>query len=141
MKNQIQMEQFYNHPITAVWHAITDAKALSDWFIEADFQAKVGYAYKFRHDETVISGSVQEAVAPNRLVYTWRVDDIPVDTVVAWDLTEKDGGTLLKLAHTGIDQYGNSAPDMFKNFDEGWVNVVSELAKFLGKQETDVQRV
>lgn len=134
MKDIIQKEHFYNHPIERVWKAISDAAEISSWFLKADFRAEEGYNYKFTHEDTVISGEVNRANPVHHLEYTWVVGKTNVETLVKWVLEEKDGGTLLKLEHSGISNYdGETAVKMFESFRDGWQMCVDNLEKFLKK--------
>lgn len=128
----IELEHLYAHPIHTVWEAISNQEAISKWFIQADFQPEVGYAYTFTHESTVIKGRVLEAHPPSSLVYSWIVAG--VETTVSWQLKEAEGGTRLTLLHTGIEQYGDSAVKMFGSFNEGWQHCITELASFLEPQ-------
>lgn len=133
MKNSIHKEQFYNHPIEEVWHAISDEKAISTWFITANFKPEVGFKLKFTHEPsgTVVSGTVLEVHKPNTLVYTWIVNDTKVETTVKWMLREESGGTLLVLEHHGFADYKDTAVEMFESSVKGWEACLAELEKHL----------
>ena len=129
--NTIKTERHYSHSLQKVWEAISEAEEISAWFIKADFKAETGYQYTFTHENTVISGKVLEVDPPKKLTYTWIVSGTEVETTVTWELEEKDGGTLLKLEHTGIEGYGPAAETFFNNFKGGWENCFNELEKHL----------
>ncbi|MCI5056661.1 MAG: SRPBCC domain-containing protein [Flavobacteriales bacterium] len=138
MKDLIQKEHQFSHPIGDVWNAISKAEEISKWFIPADFKAEPGYAYKFSHTDensgncTNITGKVLEANPVNRLVYTWMVEGMDIETTVTWNLEENDKGTLLTLEHSGISNFpGETAVKMFESFDGGWNNCIVELDKYL----------
>lgn len=129
--NTIKTERYYSHSLQKVWEAISKAEEISAWFIKADFKAETGYQYTFTHENTVISGKVLEVDPPKKLIYTWIVSGTEVETTVTWELEEKEGGTLLKLEHTGIEGYGPAAETFFNNFKGGWENCFNELEKYL----------
>ncbi|MEM7187325.1 MAG: SRPBCC domain-containing protein [Bacteroidota bacterium] len=137
MKDQITKEQFYPHPISAVWNAITLADQLTAWFIKADFKAEVGYQYTFTssgEDCTEITGEVKKAT-PYTLEYTWIVAETNVETIVRWTLREQGEGTELHLEHSGIAGYGgDTAVKMFESFNGGWENCVNLLLGYLKEQ-------
>lgn len=135
MKDIIQKEHHFNHPINTVWDAITKAEEISAWFIQADFKAEVGYEYTFTHEDTTIKGKVLEANPVTHLTYTWIVGDPNTITTVKWVLEEVEGGTKLFLEHSGISTYPseNMATAMFENFTNGWANCINQLDKFLNK--------
>lgn len=133
MKTEIALERYYDHPIEAVWTAISEGGAISEWFIQADFKPEVGYPYKFRHESTVVSGEVLEVEPPTRLVYTWKVGAMPAITTVRWHLTKQGEGTHLLLEHVGFENYEDSALEMFNSSEQGWQTVIEELEQYLAK--------
>jgi uncharacterized protein YndB with AHSA1/START domain len=137
MKDQIIKEQFFPHPISKVWSAITLAEEISTWFIKADFKAEKGYKYTFSstgEDCTQITGVVKQA-DPYTLVYTWVVAGTNVETTVKWSLKEANEGTQLYLEHSGIAAYGgDTAVKMFDSFSGGWTHCVNDLSAYLKSQ-------
>ena len=113
MKDKITKEKYYNHHINDVWKAISSADEISSWLLKADFKAEPGYKYTFAHEKisddgqcstTIINGTVLKVEPVYHLTYTWIVDGV-TETTVQWTLQEEEGGTLLKLEHTGISNY------------------------------------
>ena len=137
MKDVIIKEHVVKHPIDRVWNAISKNEEISTWFIKADFKAEEGYYYTFKSEGencTEINGIIKEA-KPYTLVYTWIVKSTNVETTVKWQLKETEGGTALYLEHSGISNYsGETAVQIFSNFNGGWDNCVSELTKYLTKE-------
>lgn len=133
MNDTIRKEQFYPHPIKAVWEAISNEAEITAWFIKADFKPEKGYRYTFTHEKTVVRGEVLVAEPVHTLVYTWVVGDPNTITTVKWFLREKDGGTHLTLEHSGISGYPTAelATTMFTNFNGGWDHCLSGLMKHL----------
>jgi len=135
MKDVIKKEQLFNHPIDAVWNAISNAEEISTWFIKADFKAENGYKYTFTSSEehgcTSITGEVKKS-DPYTLVYTWIVENTDAVTTVKWQLEPSEGGTKLYLEHSGISNYaGDTAVAMFNSFNGGWDNCMNELTTYL----------
>ncbi|EZH75566.1 hypothetical protein ATO12_01925 [Aquimarina atlantica] len=134
MKDVIIKERILNHPIDKVWNAITNAKEISTWFIEADFKAEKGYQYTFNASGgecSPIKGEVKRA-NPYTLVYSWIVTENPLETTVKWVLEEVEEGTKLYLEHSGISGYkGETAVEMFNSFNGGWDNCISGLTDYL----------
>lgn len=139
MKRTISKEHFYSHEINQVWAAISQGDLISKWFIKADFNAVVGYQYTFTHENTKIKGEVLKADPVYELVYTWVVSGTEAITTVAWKLKEQDGGTLLILEHSGIENYPeSSAVQMFTSFDQGWNHCLEELSAYLSDAKAKV---
>ncbi len=131
MDARIELTKTYKHEIGAVWSAISEAAEISEWFIKADFEAKVGYDYTFTHEDTTITGTILASQPPTELVYTWVLGG--VSTTVRWTLSASSEGTLVTLIHDGIDAYGDSAATMFGHFEKGWTSCTDELTKYLSK--------
>jgi len=135
MSKVISKDRFYAHPIEKVWEAISNEKAISAWFIQAQFKPEVGYSYTFTREDTVISGEVLEVSPVTRLVYTWKVNGTEAVTTVAWTLKTQDNGTLLQIEHTGIEKYPDeAAPKMFESFSAGWTGCMEGLFKYLANE-------
>ena len=134
MKDIITKEKIFKHPIDTVWNAISNAKELSTWFIQADFKAEKGYQYTFTSDEdgcVPITGEVKNA-DPYTLVYTWIVEGTNAETTVSWTLESIPEGTKLLLEHSGISKYeGETAVTMFESFNGGWDNCTDKLMSYL----------
>ncbi len=135
MKDVITKEKVFHHPIDTIWNAISQAKEISTWFIQADFKAEKGYQYTFTASEEkgclTITGEVKES-NPYVLVYTWIVENTDVETTVSWRLESLDGGTKLYLEHSGISNYaGDTAIAMFESFNGGWDGCISQLSDYL----------
>jgi uncharacterized protein YndB with AHSA1/START domain len=118
-----------------VWRALTDPKLLEAWLMPNDIRAEVGHRFNLRAQpvagwDGVVHCEILEVIPGRRLVYAWRggSDTVqgygqPLDTVVTWELTPAaNGGTLLRLEHSGFD------PDSFafKMMGQGWRGKVAE---------------
>ncbi len=131
-KQIIEMEHLYAHAIQDVWNAISRAEEISKWFIQADFEPRVGYDYTFTHESSIIKGTVMQVDPPRLLVYSWKVSG--VETTVTWQLEEADEGTRLRLVHSGIEKHGEHAAKMLASFTGGWEHCISELEEYLTPQ-------
>ena len=142
MKDVIIIEHVLNHPIDAVWKAISTGEEISAWFISADFKPELGYQYTFTASEEkgclTIKGEVKIA-SPYKLAYTWIVEGTTAETTVTWNLEEVENGTKLVLEHSGISNYSNEETiiAMFESFSGGWADCISSLSKYL-KEEVNV---
>lgn len=134
MKDQISKERVLKHEINTVWNAISNGEELSVWFVQADFKPEVGYRYTFTSKEencSKIIGIVKEAT-PYTLTYSWIVEGTNVETEVKWVLEPVKEGTKIYIEHSGISKYsGETALQMFTNFDGGWDKCVNDLSRYL----------
>ncbi len=125
----IEVEYGLDEAPARVWRALTDPHLLGAWLMPNDIRAEVGHRFTFRAQPTqewdgVVYCEVLEVETHRRLVYAWRGGSHnqhkrghELDTVVTWTLTQTaEGGTTLKLLHSGFD------PDSFafKTMGQGW---------------------
>jgi uncharacterized protein YndB with AHSA1/START domain len=77
-------------------------------------------------------GEIVEYDPPRILAYTWVAnwhDDKSRKTVVRWELAPKDGGTLVKVTHSGLAQENATR----KDYVSGWPGVLEQLKQYLEK--------
>jgi uncharacterized protein YndB with AHSA1/START domain len=117
MAKPIRKEAFYPHPPNKVWVALTDRRALAEWLMPNDFEARVGHKFRFQVDPMPGCGhltmcEVLEVDPPRKLVWSW----LPIDekrphrhgtkpSTVTWTLSPESGGTRLTLVHEGLEVY------------------------------------
>ena len=134
-------------PAGRIFQALTDASELQQWFGSAEcpvkfwkMDARAGghYSYKTEAGSVVVNnvrefechGDILECDPPRLLVYTWIAnwhDDKSATTVVRWELTPKQGGTHVKVTHSGLAHL----PVARKDYGGGWPGVVEMLKKFV----------
>jgi uncharacterized protein YndB with AHSA1/START domain len=76
------------------------------------------------------SGEILEFDPPRVLAYTWIANwhaDKSRTTVVRWELSAKDGGTLVKVTHSGLVQEEVARND----YQGGWPGVVERLKEYI----------
>jgi uncharacterized protein YndB with AHSA1/START domain len=110
MKRDLRIERTYAHSPERVWRALTDPRALAEWLMANDFEARVGHTFQFRDRprgpwDGIVHCEVVECEAPRRLAYTWR-GNTGLDTRVTWTLEPAGAGTRLTLEHTGFEGFG-----------------------------------
>lgn len=140
MKRDVKMEVFYNHPPERVWRALTDKEALSEWLMETDFEPRVGAKYLMRSKpmgnwDGTVRGEVLEAEPPRRLVYTWKGGGSERPTMtVTWLLQPENGGTRLRLEHTGFVGVGGFLLSFMMG--SGWKKMLrTKVPNILGRYE------
>ena len=134
-------------PPARIFHALTDAGELARWFTNPDcpvktwqMDARVGgrYSYSTESGSVVVNGvrafqchgEILEYDPPRLLAYTWIAnwhDDTNARTVVRWELTSAQGGTRVKVTHSGLA----TMPVARKDYSGGWSGVVEMLKTFV----------
>ncbi|MGA2103540.1 MAG: SRPBCC domain-containing protein [Candidatus Sulfotelmatobacter sp.] len=136
-----------NAPAERIFKALTDAAELKRWFTNPEcpvkswqMDARVGGSYSYATEKGSIvvngvsefkcQGEILECDPPRVLVYTWSAswhDDTSKRTVVRWELAPKQGGTHVKVTHSGLA----SLPIARKDYSGGWPGVVEMLKNFV----------
>lgn len=126
---KLNYERTYPHPVHAVWQALTDPRAIRQWWLDTDFEPVAGRRFFFKDKaqgtwDGMVQGQVLE-VQPERLVrFTWKGGG--ADTVVTYQLEPTgDGGTRLRLQHDGFKGLGGLFLRAMLGF--GWSDFVGKL--------------
>jgi uncharacterized protein YndB with AHSA1/START domain len=137
----IVVERLMPHPPARIWRALTSAPLIAEWLMKNDFKPHVGHRFNFR--ATPIPGmwngctdcEVFEVDEPRRLVYSWDASgeeaEAGLKSIVTWTLTPRDGGTLVRMEHSGFrpeDEGGRQA------MGGGWPGIVAGLERVAGEQ-------
>ncbi|MES2959304.1 MAG: SRPBCC domain-containing protein [Pseudomonadota bacterium] len=141
---QIVVDEVFPHAPETIWSALTTGELIGRWLmVPTGFAPVRGKRFTFQTKpagawDGVIQCEVLEAVANQRLAYAWRSGDTgnvgygsPLDTVVTWTLTLVDGGTRLRLVHSGFVTPKNDSA--FKTMSGGWPKVVQSIGSIAGE--------
>ena len=78
------------------------------------------------------AGEITEFDPPRVLAYSWNANwhaQALHQTVVRWELSPKDGGTIVKVTHSGLAQEAVARQD----YQGGWPGVMERLKAYLEK--------
>lgn len=146
-RDAIRLEITYPHPIARVWQALTDSAALARWLMPNDFAPVVGHQFTFREVNPrgwrgVVDCRVVALDPPRRVAYTWQGAPGLPETLVAFTLTEADGGTRLRLEHSGFAAGGPAGITIRDILAQGWdSNLLREtLPALLDQLATEATR-
>lgn len=139
----VTAERDFDHPIEAVWRAMTDSEWLAVWFFPNDIEPVAGHKF------TIWSRPIERwdgefkcqvlTVEPNAMLrFSWSGGHEELkgfgrymDTVMTWTLSPLDnGGTHFAFVQEGID----TAPEADVVFDimtKGATSVLNSLTKRL----------
>jgi uncharacterized protein YndB with AHSA1/START domain len=134
----ITMEREMRHPPEQVWRALTQGALIAEWLMETDFQATVGYRFRFRGTpqpnwDGIVEGEVLEVVPHKRLSYTWNAsgeNGTDLRTVVTWTLTPTNGGTHVRMEQTGFRPENEHG---YRGASYGWQQLIASLERVLDR--------
>jgi uncharacterized protein YndB with AHSA1/START domain len=140
----IVVDEVFPHAAEAIWRTLTAAELIGRWLMEPKgFEPVEGKAFTFQTTpggawDGVIHCKVLE-VAPNRrLSFAWKGGHesnvgygAPLDTVVTWSLTPVEGGTRVRLVHSGFVRPRNDSA--FETMGKGWTTVIKRLDALAGE--------
>lgn len=140
---EIVVDEVFPHAPETIWKTLTTGDLIDRWLMKsAGFTPVVGTHFTLQTTpagawDGVIHCEVLEVIPNQRLVYSWKGgDDANVDygsrldTVVTWTLSRVDGGTRLRVVHSGFVLPRNATA--FRNLSEGWKTVVGRIGAISG---------
>src|SRR6516164_6022672 len=119
-------------PPATVFAFLTDPEKILSWMgAEVTTEAHPGGLYLLKGVGGARArrarGAFREVVPVHRLAYSfgWEGDEEvpPESSLIEIDLTEKDGGTLLRMTQTGLPN-----PQQCANHARGWAHYLDRLA-------------
>jgi uncharacterized protein YndB with AHSA1/START domain len=118
-------------PPATVFAFLTDPEKILSWMgAEAATEAHPGGLYLVKgvgNNASVARGAFREVVPVHRLAYSFGWDGNeempPGSSLVEIDLIDRDGGTLLRMTHSGLPNAEQCA-----NHDRGWTHYLGRLA-------------
>lgn len=141
---QIELDELFPHAPETIWKTLTTGELIGRWLMApTGFEPVKGKRFTFQTKpagawDGVIHCEVLEAIPNERLAYAWKSGDegnvgygSPLDTVVTWTLTQVDGGTRLRLVHSGFVMPKNDTA--FKSMSGGWTKVIQSVGNIAGE--------
>ena len=132
----IVSEQTYGAPAATAWQAITDAAQMRRWFFEPmqEFAPQVGFETEFVvHSDGVDyvhQWRVLEVMSQEKIVYGWKYEGIPGDSIVKWELSKTEDGTLLRVSHAVVEAFPQDDPVFSRESgQDGWDYFLGESLK------------
>jgi len=143
-KLSLEIKRLIKAPRDRVYAAWTDPAQLKQWFgpenVQThDFIAEVRVGGKFRWDLTssegermAVGGEYHELRPGRKIVFTWQWEDDEAwennVSVVTVELTDRDGGTELRLTHERLPNEASR-----DGHTRGWNSALDKLDKFVSK--------
>ena len=126
----VQRETRIAAPRASVFAFLTDPEKIVQWMgSEAVTETHPGGLYLLKGvGSATARGTFREVVPVHRLAYSfgWEGNDEvpPGSGLIEIDLIEQDGGTLLRMTHSGLPSAEHQA-----NHGKGWTHYIERLAK------------
>jgi uncharacterized protein YndB with AHSA1/START domain len=127
------IEKVFAHSPEKLWRALTENQLIAQWLMKNDFEPVVGRKFQFRSEpvpnwDGVIDCEVLIVEHLKQLSYRWS--SMGLDSVVLWTLTPAEGGTHVRMEHSG---FGPDQQRAYQGAKYGW-------QKFLGVMEQVLAR-
>jgi uncharacterized protein YndB with AHSA1/START domain len=126
---ELTKEIWIDAPPDKVYGYLVEPELTVRWFGDESWnEPQAGGLYRVSVRGNVVRGEFVELDPGRRVVYTWGWEDAgqvhqPGTTTVEWDLESVDGGTRVRLRHTGLTD-GEA-----ESHGQGWDHFVPELAR------------
>ena len=143
--HDIEIEEVLPHSPGKVWRALTSGALMARWLMPpSGFEPVEGNRFTFQTTpagewDGTIRCEVLEVIEGERFAFAWRGGHIAnegygslLDTVVTFTLAPSDGGTRLRLVHSGFVVDRNRVA--YTNMSQGWPKVVSSLGEVAGEE-------
>ena len=145
--DRIEKQVVLRAPRSAVWRAISDAKAFGEWFgVDLDGAIAPGVTVRGRVTnkgyEHVPFAMTVETVEPERqLAWRWH-PDAPIEpeldysseptTLVTFTLDDVPEGTMLTVVESGFGAiHPSRRTASYRGNDEGWTGQMENIARYL----------
>src|SRR3954447_11830550 len=134
----VQRETHIAAPPSTVFAFLTDPEKIVSWMgAEAQTEMHPGglYLLKGVNGRSTARGTFREVVPVHRLAYSfgWEGDEEvpPGSGLIEIDLIEHDGGTLLRMTHSGLPSAAHQA-----SHAKGWIHYIARLTKVAAGQDS-----
>jgi len=142
----ILVEEVFPHAAETIWKTLTDGALMGRWLMmqPTGYEAVPGNRFTYQTTpagpwDGVIHCEVLEVRPSERLSYSWRGGHDSnaeygsrLDTVVTFTLSKADGGTKLRVVHSGFITPKNDSA--YRNMSGGWKKVVGRIGMVSDEQ-------
>lgn len=140
----IVVDEVFPHTPEMLWTTLTTPELMGRWLMEpTGFEPIKGTCFTYQTTpagewDGIIQCEVLEVIPNQRLVYTWKGGHAAnteygarLETVVTWTLAKVEGGTRLRLVHSGFVSPTNDYA--FRNMSQGWPKVLRKIDAITGE--------
>jgi uncharacterized protein YndB with AHSA1/START domain len=127
--HSVVIEKEMPYPSEKIWRALTEGSLIKEWLMDNDFQPVVGHGFQFRSTPVpnwngVIDSEVLVVEPHTKLSYRWGA--LGLESVVVWTLVTTNGGTLVRMEHSGFASDQDAA---YKGAKYGWQKFMGGLER------------
>ena len=146
-RHEIVVDEVFPHRPEVVWKTLTTPELIGRWFMmPTGFEPAKGKHFTYQTTpagewDGVIHCQVLEVMPNERLVYAWSgghdanaAYGSRLQTVVKWTLTKVDGGTRIRLVHSGFRTPKNDFA--FNGMSEGWPKALQKINAIAAEQDS-----
>jgi uncharacterized protein YndB with AHSA1/START domain len=143
---EIVVDDVFPHAPEMIWKALTSDELITRWLgmPSTGFAPVKGTRFTFKTKpaggwDGIIHCEVLEVIPNQRLVHAWKGGHesnvgygAPLDTVVTWTLQKVEGGTRVRIVHSGFVLPRNETA--YTNMSNGWKKVVRNVSDIAAEQ-------
>jgi uncharacterized protein YndB with AHSA1/START domain len=143
---EIAVDEVFPHAPETIWKTLTTRELMGRWLRMApsDFEPVVGSRFTYQTTpagewDGTIHCEVLDVIPNSRFVYSWkgghednRGYGSKLDTIVTFTLEKAEGGTRLRLVHSGFVLPRNDTA--YRGMSSGWSQVVPSIGAIAGEQ-------
>jgi uncharacterized protein YndB with AHSA1/START domain len=127
----VVIERVFAHPPEKLWRALTEGPLIAQWLMKNDFEPVAGRKFQFRSEpmpqwDGVIDCEVLVVDPLKQLSYSWGA--LGLDSIVLFTLTPAEGGTQVRMEHSGFRPDQQQA---FGGAKYGWQKFLGNLERLL----------
>lgn len=120
----------------STWVLLTEARHIANWFgkhvsLEAHEGGRFVETWQSGARSVITGGVVDQIVPQERIGWTWKDDDWPVETHLRFTLADANGGTKLMLEHSGwVAIYTATGRNVRQEHESGWRMYMERLVDY-----------
>lgn len=144
---EIVVDEVFPHAPETIWKTLTSGELMARWLgmVPSDFAAVQGNRFTYQTTpagewDGTIHCQVLEVIPNQRFAYSWKGGHEGnagygslLDTVVTYTLEAAEGGTRLRVTHSGFVLPRNDSA--YRNMSNGWSTVIARIGTVSGEQE------
>jgi uncharacterized protein YndB with AHSA1/START domain len=144
--DEIVVDEVFPHASETIWKTLTSGELMGRWLgmTPSGFELLVGSRFTYRTTpagewDGTINCEVLEVIPNQRFAYSWTgghegnaAYGAPLDTVVTFTLDKAEGGTRLRLVHSGFVLPRNDTA--YRSMSGGWRKVLPRIGAITGEQ-------